>query len=432
MSISLKVESLVGRLAQLAVVVAIGIMAMRFAYSNFIVRVLSDTRLEFTREALTVASNLRPDSPRILHRLAESEAAAAITDFQLIDSAIVHARRASELSFWDYQNKQLLAHLEELKGDTDAAESSLRAAVRLAPFNSEVNWLYANQLIRTGKLQEAVDPLRVAASMNESYYPQAFDLLYQASGRDQQQLLALAGSDPGARLWLVQYLLDNSMANEALDIFRGIDRQAKLESGKGSNFIKSLINANRIESARTLWFELIGTAAPAAAANQVWNSGFETDSAPNLDHFDWTITPSEYARIGIDSRMAHSGSRSLKIAFAGRDTTTLRGEARQLVFLRPGTRYRIECYVKTSDLQTPEGPKIAITGASGVLAASDPIPEGSSDWKMVSFEFTAPNDSSPKYLTVVRIPKFSYDDQTRGIVWFDDFSIVEAAPRQGS
>jgi Tfp pilus assembly protein PilF len=434
-SLSFKVDSLIVRLIQLAIGVAICFLLFRVAYSNFIVRVITDPRLEFTREALSVVATSEPNSPRILFRLAQAETAGeVITNFQGVESAIGHARRASELTFWDYRYKQLLAHLQELNGDPDSAEQSLRVAVKLAPNNSEVNWLYANLLIRLGRLDESLAPLKSASMMNERYYPQAYDLLWQASGQNLELLKTMAGDDATARLALVQFMLDQSLTSEALALFRGIDRQIKIDSGKGASFIRSLIASGRIESARSLWLELLGSNAQAQSstdspANQVWNSGFEADSIRNFDHFDWTITPSEYARIGIDSRANHSGSRSLKISFAGRDTTTLRGEAKQLVFLRPGVRYRIECFVKTSDLFTPEGPKIAIIGPSGVLAASDPIPEGTNDWKLVSFEYIAPNETSPKYLTIVRIPKFSYDDQTRGVVWFDDFSIIEL-PRQ--
>ncbi|MBK7600420.1 MAG: tetratricopeptide repeat protein [Acidobacteria bacterium] len=185
MSLSFKVDSLIVRLIQLAIGVAICFLLFRVAYSNFIVRVITDPRLEFTREALSVVATSEPNSPRILFRLAQAETAGeVITNFQGVESAIGHARRASELTFWDYRYKQLLAHLQELSGDPDAAEQSLRVAVKLAPNNSEVNWLYANLLIRLGRLDESLAPLKSASMMNERYYPQAYDLLWRASGQN--------------------------------------------------------------------------------------------------------------------------------------------------------------------------------------------------------------------------------------------------------
>src|SRR5262249_27553295 len=99
--------------------------------------------------------------------------------------------------------------------------------------------------------------------------------------------------------------------------------------------------------------------------------------------------------------------------------------AQQTIVLRPGARYRLECYVKAKDLVSPEGPRIAIIGQGGVIAASAPVAADSSDWQRIAFEFVAPPHSPSATLPIVRTPKFSYDDPTRGTIWFDDFSLIE-------
>jgi hypothetical protein len=48
-----------------------------------------------------------------------------------------------------------------------------------------------------------------------------------------------------------------------------------------------------------------------------------------------------------------------------------------------------------------------------------------SDWQKLVVSFVAPADLSLATLAIVRTPRFSYDDPTSGIVWFDDFSLVE-------
>ncbi|MGH9852275.1 MAG: hypothetical protein ACREBD_20750, partial [Blastocatellia bacterium] len=146
---------------------------------------------------------------------------------------------------------------------------------------------------------------------------------------------------------------------------------------------------------------------------------------PNLGHFDWAITPNQYARIVIDRNSGRSGARSLKVVFSGLDTTTLKNEVRQLIAVKPGVRYRLECYVRSSELVTPEGPRVAIAGESGIIAASDPAGVGSTDWQRLGVDFIAPANAFSVVLAIVRIPKFSYDDPTRGTVWFDDFALIE-------
>jgi hypothetical protein len=155
------------------------------------------------------------------------------------------------------------------------------------------------------------------------------------------------------------------------------------------------------------------------------------DLLKNFAQFDWLFGRSEYARLTIDAAVAHSGSRSLKIEFAGRDTTQLDNEIKQLVPVRPGARYTLECYAKTSELETPEGPRVVVANSASPawIAASEPVSRGSGDWQRLAVDFVAPlsvsGGMSAVFISIKRKPKFSYDEPTRGTVWFDDFSLKE-------
>lgn len=427
MSFIVKIDGPVRRVALVAIALIICGALGGLIYAHFILRAVTDPRLALAPEALLAASLRFPNSPRIYHRLAEAEMAGAVDDQKLIPSALKHAERAVGLSLWDFKSRRLLGGLQELNGDQENAEKSLRAAVKLAPNHAETNWALANILLRRGKLNESLEHFRMATRTNEDLLPLAFDLLQQSSGGDLNTLTAMVGKDPSAQLSLVQFFLDQSMTAEALNIFRGVDRDAKLTSPKSAAFIKSLMAAGQFETARNIWLDLISSSNDPSkqSGGLIWNGGFEADSVVNLDHFDWTIAPTEYARMGIDTKVARNGSRSLKIAFAGRDTTKLLGEVRQLVVLRPGARYRLECYAKAGELLTPEGPRIAVIGTGGVIASSQPVMEDATDWRRLVIDFVAPADSSPKFVGVVRVPRFSYDDPTRGVVWFDDFTLTQ-------
>ena len=100
------------------------------------------------------------------------------------------------------------------------------------------------------------------------------------------------------------------------------------------------------------------------------------------------------------------------------------------VAVRPGARYRLECFVKTNNLDSPEGPRVVVSDASSNwIAASEPVGSGSGDWKTLAVDFVAPQNagsgSSAIVLSIKRKPRFSYDEPTSGVVWFDDFSIKE-------
>jgi hypothetical protein len=160
-------------------------------------------------------------------------------------------------------------------------------------------------------------------------------------------------------------------------------------------------------------------------AGSVWNGGFENDWLQEFGQFDWIINPDKFARIGFDKSERHSGQRSIRAVFAGLDTTLLRDQIRQLVVLKPGVRYRLDCYAKATDLVTPEAPRLAILGGTEVIASSSPMEAGSTEWKQLSVEFVAPVTTTPKYVSIIRIPKYSYDEETRGTVWFDDFRLTQ-------
>jgi hypothetical protein len=117
------------------------------------------------------------------------------------------------------------------------------------------------------------------------------------------------------------------------------------------------------------------------------------------------------------------------VDFTGRDTTRLDDEISQRFLVQPGARYKLDCFVKTEGLVTPEGPRVVVSDSksSAVIAGSEPIPRGSNDWRRVSVDFVAPPAAHSLVVAIRRIPKFSYDDPTKGTIWFDDFSLTEQA-----
>ena len=71
--------------------------------------------------------------------------------------------------------------------------------------------------------------------------------------------------------------------------------------------------------------------------------------------------------------------------------------------------------------------------ACGVLrATSSPVAGDEQGWQRLTMEFVAPESADKAAtggqiltLTISRKPKFSYDEPTRGTVWFDDFTLRE-------
>jgi hypothetical protein len=426
MTLDLKLTKLSARFTvALGVVVCCALLVIVIA-SQFVVGTLADDRLLVTRDMLRVPVEYFPGSARLNARLAAAELAEGEGDLATAES---YAARAVSLSPNDYRFRLTLGSAQEASGDRAAAEESLRAARILAPNYWDVHYRLGNLLVRQGKLNESLDELRMAVAANNELLPGTLDLVWRVSSGDVSAVRTVSGSVAGTRLTLAQFLLKESRPMEAAEVFGTIDRSDRLASAKESSaFLNSLIGAGEFEAARKLWSGLTGRGDQSTIIS---NGGFESDILVDFSQFDWSFGHSEYARLGIDPATARTGARSLRIEFTGRDTTRLDDEIKQLVAVRPGARYTLECFVRTNGFESPEGPKVVVTDlvSSSWIASSEPVAQGSHDWQRLTVEFVAPLSStgemSAVLVSIKRKPRFSYEEPTRGTVWFDDFSMNE-------
>src|SRR5262249_58291845 len=155
----------------------------------------------------------------------------------------------------------------------------------------------------------------------------------------------------------------------------------------------SLITAGQVDLASRLWRDLFG----AGAEPLIWNESFETPLRSVFAQFDWNISQSKYAGIGITSTSARTGRRSLKIVYLGIDTTRLDDEVRQLVVTRPGSRYVLTCYAKAEDLVTPEAPRVVVTaqGSTIPIASSEALEAGPYDYRAPPVGLSPPPPDRP-------------------------------------
>jgi hypothetical protein len=423
MVIELDARSLMKRAIIILVALSSSLLFAWALARNFIAGVLTDDRVTPSRELLVWGLGSAPDSALLQARLAGAQ---MFDDDRDLSEMEARALRAINISPWDYRHRLLLATIREAAGDREAAEAALRDALALAPNYTDVHWRLANLLIRQGKLGASITEFRKAVSANPAHLPATLDLIWRTSGENLAAVKAVTPVAPRHRLLLAHFLLNQKRPREAVEVFGQIDVKARLASPDSPPFIGGLIARGHRAVAREAWINLVGGEHPGPL---VWNGGFESNILAQFSHFDWVIIPSEYARLSVDDRVAHAGSRSLRIDFLGRDTTRLVGEIKQLLVVRPGARYRLEFFVKADGLQSPEGPRVVVMdgGLTKEVAASEPIASGSYDWQKVALDFTAPAGSDAVVIYFKRVPEFSYDEPTRGTVWFDDFTLTEVS-----
>jgi tetratricopeptide (TPR) repeat protein len=424
MKLNLDLQKLPVRLFFLVITLAFCGWLMVIVVNRFIIDTLADPRIPVERERLASTLAAYPDSARLNARYAQAEMLNINRDLEKLS---LTAQRAVNLSPYNYNYRLLLASTQEMKGDRAAAEKTLEKAIQLAPANPETHWQMANVQLREGKLAEALPEFKLAASNKRGFLPATLDLIWRASGGKSEAVEAVTGDDTQSRVALANFLIKQSRPTDAVKIFSRIDRQERLALPESSGLISSFIEKGSLSLARELWINLVSNSNDAQAA-LIWNGSFESDPVKNFAQFDWNFTRSDYATLGIDTNTAHTGSRSLKIDFAGKDTTKLDNEIKQAIALEAGQKYRLECFVKTDKFSAPEGPRLVLTEikTNTSVASSEPVASGTSDWHRISVEFIAPPQSvNGLTLTIKRIPKFSYDEPTRGVIWFDDFNITK-------
>jgi hypothetical protein len=295
----------------------------------------------------------------------------------------------------------------------------------------------ANLLVRQGKIEKSLEEFRAVLSRNPKVIPMTLDLIWRASNHNLDWMKTITGESPRAGILLALFLAEKSRTEDAVAVFNQQDREARLNAPESGKILSSLLQASEVNLAREAWLNLLEDRSERTPDGQpalVWNGGFEIEPIDGLVHFDWQLKDSDYAKLRIERGVSHTGSRSLRIEFGGKDTTTLDREARQTIPVKAGARYRLECYARRSQLVSPEGPRVAIidSRSNGSLVQTDAVSVGSGDWKPLTAEFTAPADARSVVLAIRRKPKFSYDEPTRGTVWFDDFSMAEVKPSIGT
>lgn len=388
-----------------------------------VIGTLSDERIAVPPDVLNASTQYFPNSPRLQARLAAAEMQGVDRD---LAKAEAHIRQAIALLPGEYNYRLLLASILEAQGNREEAEKSYRDSLALAPNYLEVHWRLANNLVRQGKVKESLDHFRYATGKNLGLLPNAYDLIWNVSGGSIEAINSITDAAPRAQILLAHFLAKQAKFSEAAKTFRQIDRKARKIETETPPLINELIAANQLPLARDLWSDTLSDT-PNQPQPLIWNGSLEQEINAALPQFDWIFQDSEYARVTIDPQTARTGTSSLRVYFLGKDTARVSGTIKQILLLNPGKRYRLECYYKTRDLISPMGPRVVITDLTSqtVIAGTDPLPEGTQPWQPIGFEFVAPANLPAALIQIQRIPKYSYDEPTRGYIWFDDFILKE-------
>jgi tetratricopeptide (TPR) repeat protein len=388
---------------------------------------VSEGGLEMARMAVRWA----PGDPLAHWRLGSSleksfsaeNMAAAVSEYQ---TAVI-------LSPNDYRYWMELGRALEAGGDQESGEKALHRAVALAPAYSQPRWHFGNLLLREGKYDQAFEQLGHAVESDNQMRRQVFDLGMQVFAGNLDEIAKVTCVSPAARLQFANYLVTAQKIGDAMRMWGAVsaaDRRAQPELSK--EFEQALLGARQFRAVLTVMQE-IEPDAIAAQPEQISNAGFESDfKFSTARTFDWSIISRGSAQVSADSH-AHSGNKSLRILF--RASATLdKIPVSQTVVVEPGAGYRFECYMRTEDIISPNAPVLTVFDAidGNALGLSKPVPTGTHDWQLVTFDFTTNQQHDGITIGFSRAP--CGEGQICpifGTVWYDDFNLKRiSGPRR--
>jgi hypothetical protein len=316
----------------------------------------------------------------------------------------------------------------ESAGRISDAVGAYERALDFFPKSPEINWEFANLLIRAGEESRALAPLRQAILGDPSLRTGAFDLAWRA-GIPHGQILEISSVQQDILSAYLDYLVRTHRLDAAASVWnRLLISPESFDLDAAFRYFDALFYDHRVDGLTTIWADL-SRHEPARIhwrpgnANLVTNGGFE-DPLVN-GGFDWRTSVVEGADIGIDTLSVHNGTRSLFARFDG--TRNLDFEhLLQYVAVKPDTSYRFLAYVRAEGITTDSGPRIAIYDAFDRKALSLETENllDSTDWREQGLAFHTSPHTNLIVVQVARPPSRKIDNRIAGTLWLDDFSLI--------
>lgn len=376
-------------------------------------------------ETAEAAARLAPHDPLAYLTLARLHRYSF--DPELLPRALAEYEQAAALAPNDFQIWTELGRARATAGDMEGGVAALRRAVALAPSYAEPRWHLGNVLLRVRRNEEAFEELRRAGDADpDKYRPQVFNLAWQIYGPDMSRVLDAVGKSPAARAHLALVLVGRGRFEDALNVWASLGPEVRRSAADvGDKLALTLYGAGQYRRAVQVLSE---AGAQELSAEKVSNGGFESDVGRAGQLFRWQVTPLSGARIAVDARVAHSGTRSLLVLLESANHVDFKN-VWQAVAVEPGARYRLTYFVRTDSLNTAATLQTLVLNAANepeVLAASQPVPSGTNDWQQVSLDFTAPKAEA----VVVRLVRAGCPGgacPAYGKIWYDDFDLQRAS-----
>jgi O-antigen ligase len=156
----------------------------------------------------------------------------------------------------------------------------------------------------------------------------------------------------------------------------------------------------------------------------IYDGGFEGDRSTSS--LDWQIEKLPHVEMATDATVVHSGHRSLRIAFDGKENVSF-NHVSQTVFVQPG-HYKFQAYVRCEGITADQGVGFQIFDPENPASIDLKTPQlvGNHGWTEIEEKVSIRPGTRLLRIQLIRQPSWKlFDNNTTGTLWIDDVQLLK-------
>ncbi len=337
-------------------------------------------------------------------------------------NALEFLQRAVKLDRYEGRYWIDLAAAHEVRGEASESQEALERALQVEPTSIEIAWETANFYLAENDTNRALPLFRVALQHDPGNTVAILGLCWRATKNVSQIVSRALPMQPAPYFAFLKILTAQNESSPANELWQDlIARKFQFPVEEAFPYFDYLIQAQQIDQAKKVWADLSKVHPELqgeTASNLVRDGGFETEFLNG--GFGWRSRQTGQITVLLDTSEVHSGTRSLRFGFAG--PAVADGGVYEYVPVQPHTAYKLSAFVKTKELTTASGPRVAVedsaTGKS--LGTTDEFLD-TSNWRQRTAEFVTETDT---HLVTLRILRMPGNPLIKGSFWLDDVELT--------
>ncbi len=344
------------------------------------------------------------------------------------DRALTSLHRAVELNPYEARYWLDLAVAHEVRGDATESQEALARALRAEPTSTQIAWQAANFYLAHNDTHHALPLFRVVLQHDASNTILPLNLSWRATRSVSQIVSEALPAQPAFYFAFLKILMADKQSSPANELWHHLNEQKfKFPVEEAFPYFDYLIHTQQVDQANQVWTDLSRIdpeVQDGSRSNLVHDGGFESRFLNG--GFDWRIDQTGDINVALDATEYHRGARALRFAFTGPGVSDT--GVYEYVPVQPNTPYRFSAFVKTQEITTASGPRLAVEDAStrATLATTDEFLE-TSGWEEHSAGFITGSDTHIVTLRIVRTPGAPL---IKGTFWLDDVVLTPASAPQ--